>query len=113
MHILSIYNIDVLENIMHKINTTTLDLMSKLPNHSQKILSDIIEYLLNDKLISEDITISKCERFIVIVVNNYETVMPEIEMLHSRIFENQWEDDNPHFVEHIHEIIDDMITDYN
>ncbi len=98
---------------MHNIDSKVLESMDQLPNHAQSILSDIITHAAGEDADLSETQRRKYEVFIAIVVAHYEDVMPEIEMLHSRIFENQWEDDNPHFAEHIHDIIDDMITDYN
>ena len=97
---------------MHKLNNKTLSALDDIPNHAQKIIHDIVAYLLEDDQHGEDYIIARTERFIQIIVLHYEDVMPEIEMLHSRIFENQWEDDNSHFREHLLEIIDTIIEDY-
>ena len=97
---------------MHRLDPEVTKMLEVLPTHAQKILNDIFTYLLHDNA-SSDAVVKKCHVFSRIVVNHYEDVMPEIEMLHNRIFENQWEDDNPHFAEHITEIIDDIIMDYS
>ena len=98
---------------MHKLDPEIVKSLETLPSHAQKIINDIYAYLLRHDNVSHDEIVHKCQKFSTIVVTHYEDIMPEIEMLHNRIFENQWEDDNPHFAEHILEIMEDIIEDYS